>query len=96
MINFNKLVINEIKSKQKTNGLLGSIVTDTGAYHSSHGNLNNHPHYHSDDCKPCAEDDCTTSKQAQNKMGKHTRGNCMRSGKTGSNNSNSRKGKLWS
>jgi hypothetical protein len=55
--------------------ILGGLVTDTGHFHSNH--------HHDGSWKGrSSEEDCTSCKPAQNKMGRHTRGNSLRSGKS--------------
>lgn len=60
-------------------GVLGGLVTNTGKFHSVPAD---HPHDGSWHGRS-SDEDSTTSKQANNKMGKHTRGNSLRSGRTG-------------
>ena len=69
---------NVFKKPSHGSGVLSGLVTDTGKFHSSH----DHSHDGSWHGRS-SDEDCTTSKPAQNKMGKHTRGNSLRAGRTG-------------
>lgn len=64
-------------------GVLGGLVTDTGKFHDTpKGHHTSQDTSHSWEGRS-SDEDITTPRRANNKMGRHTRGNSLRAGKTG-------------